>query len=111
MLQGDEDYRREGDNPQQSIAELRAGCEVACPVAGVYEAHGNEKSRSDILQDIESAENVLVVLAPQFLENVHHLTSLKTEIQTLHAVGEGTDADEVHSLLGIIADGVVGNAA
>ena len=39
------------------------------------------------------------------------LASLEAEVETLDRVGEGTNRDEVYALLGIVADGIVGDAA
>ena len=39
------------------------------------------------------------------------LASLEAEVETLDRVGEGTNRDEVYALLGIVADGIVGDTA
>ena len=72
VLQGDEHDGGERHHPQQGVAELGAGGEVAGPVARVDEADGDEQARTDILEDVEGAQHVRVVLALQFLDDIFH---------------------------------------
>ena len=68
------------------------------------------KSRNFILNALLRNSNKCILTPSVGTVHCTCLASLKAQVETFHAVGERTHADEVDALLGIVADGVVGDA-
>ena len=66
VLQGDEHDGGERHHPQQCITIFRPRGEVARPVTGIDEAHSNQQTRADVLEDVEGTQHMWVRMALEF---------------------------------------------
>ena len=64
MLKGNEHDGRKRYYPQKGVAILGACGKVTGPVAGVDKANGDEKTRSDIPKNVDTAQYPLMIAAP-----------------------------------------------
>jgi hypothetical protein len=52
VLKDDQHDCRKGHYPEEIIPVLRTGRNIRCPVARVYEPHGDQEPRTYVLEDL-----------------------------------------------------------
>lgn len=71
MLQRYQHNCGEGDDPQECISVFRTCSKITCPVARIYEAYSNQKPRSNVFENIQTTQDMGMVLVLKFFDNIH----------------------------------------